>query len=97
MVAPADLACAMTASTSSCELTLWPIENSVALFAPMPMPASRAKLARGQSARRRPVCRSKNATAPCSNFLADDARGGKAETIAVEADGRLQVINTQGQ
>ncbi len=65
--APASLAWAMTASTSLLVATLWPIVISVGLWPDRGMPASCEMLPRGQRASLRPGCKSKKATAPCSN------------------------------
>ena len=67
IVAPAFFACAITASTSAREATLCPSVNSVGPFSPWGRPASRAMLARGQSASFRPRSRSMKTTAPYSN------------------------------
>jgi hypothetical protein len=69
MVAAAARAWAMTASTSAFDATLCARQNSVALGLPSGRPESCARLLRGQSARRKPACRSKKATAPYSNSL----------------------------
>ena len=69
IVAPAEAARAMTASTSAAEATLCPNVISVGLVGPTAIPASWAMLERGHKASRRPGCRSMNATAPYSNSL----------------------------
>jgi hypothetical protein len=54
-------ACAITASTSALDATLWPSVNSVGLPMPNGMPESWAMLVRSHTASVTPACRSKNA------------------------------------